>query len=66
LITEGDIVKPESPLDNKRLPRLGTPAFLWPGSSRKEVFWMTRIKSLLLALGVFALAAFNGSTPWGP
>jgi hypothetical protein len=33
---------------------------------RKEVFWMTRIKSLLLALGVFALAAFNGSTPWGP
>jgi len=32
----------------------------------KEVFWMTRIKSLLLALAVFALAAFNGSTPWGP
>jgi hypothetical protein len=30
------------------------------------VFWMTRIKTMLLALGVLALAAFNGSTPWGP
>jgi len=27
---------------------------------------MTRIKAVLLALGMFALAAFNGSTPWGP
>jgi len=27
---------------------------------------MTKIKTVLLALGVFALAAFNGSTPWGP
>jgi hypothetical protein len=30
------------------------------------VFRMTKIKAVLLALGVFALAAFNGSTPWGP
>jgi len=27
---------------------------------------MTRIKAVLLAFGMFALAAFNGSTPWGP
>jgi len=27
---------------------------------------MTRIKGLLVVLGLLALAALNGATPWGP
>jgi len=27
---------------------------------------MARIKALLVVLGLLALAALNGATPWGP
>jgi len=62
-----DIVKDEPTLDNKWLPRLGirrARAVLPVRERRCSV--MTRIKGLLVVLGLLALAALNGATPWGP
>jgi hypothetical protein len=36
-------------------------------AARKEVFRMpARAKALLMALAIVAIAAANGSNPWGP
>jgi hypothetical protein len=68
LITFPDIVKRGETLDNNWLPRLGIRLPLEPApvAHGKEVHRMARMKALLIALGLLALAAFNGSTPWGP
>jgi len=68
LITSVDIVKDDPSLDNKWLPRLGIRS-IWsrfPTYPERRCLLMTRIKALLVVLGVLALAALNGATPWGP
>ena len=63
-----DIVKEHPSVDNKWLPRLGIGS-IWSRFStfpERRCSLMTRIKALLVVLGLLALAALNGSTPWGP
>jgi len=42
------------------------PSVLITSSRKGGALRMARYKALLIALGLLALAAFNGSTPWGP
>jgi hypothetical protein len=38
----------------------------FPTVSERRCSLMARIKALLVVLGLLALAALNGATPWGP